>query len=116
MSFATDDRDTIIFAQVKELDRRQQKIHELEAKLDRLRELAEAQKEGRVVMLPTKDILLESISAADVASVVHGKWIEHHSGGCQCSACSKWVPYSHKLRWCENCGARMDGGDGHEAD
>lgn len=47
--------------------------------------------------------------AADVAPVVHGRWIEE--GGVQiCSNCGEehsWEEY--RATYCEDCGARMDG-------
>ena len=55
--------------------------------------------------------------AAEVVEVRRGYWIDHHSGGSFCSACKRWVPYSHHPKYCETCGARMDGKeDEHEAD
>lgn len=65
----------------------------------------------------SKDVRrLLSIPAADVAPVVHGRWIErrapHAMGGisAKCSACSKSVQYlGNPLNYCPNCGARMDG-------
>ena len=56
------------------------------------------------------------MQAADVVEVRHGYWIDHHSGGSFCSACKRWVPYSHHPKYCETCGARMDKEDEHEAD
>ena len=56
----------------------------------------------------------ESIPAADVVEVRHGYWIDHHSGGSFCSACERWVPYSHHPKYCETCGARMDKEDEHD--
>ena len=63
---------------------------------------------------------INSIPAADVAPVVHGRWISFL--GCdhimperyyRCSRCgrveSRRQPYCH-------CGAKMDGGDSDEAD
>lgn len=62
--------------------------------------------------------IIESQTAADVAPVVHGRWIrfkEHDS--CyvhmRCSECSAyWSDPSHadSFRYCPNCGAKMDGG------
>ena len=53
--------------------------------------------------------------AADVAPVRHAYWIDHHSGGSFCSSCKRWVPYNHHPKYCETCGAKMDGKeDGHE--
>lgn len=53
--------------------------------------------------------ILANLPAADVVEVRHGYWIDHHSGGSFCSACKRWVPYSHHPKYCETCGARMDG-------
>lgn len=50
--------------------------------------------------------------AADVAPVVHAKWIP--MGGmkrddrARCSNCRK--PRPNKSKYCPNCGAKMDGG------
>ena len=61
------------------------------------------------------------IPAADVAPVVHGRWA--HLGGDEwcCSACGfvittegSWDKPTKK--YCEDCGAKMDGGADHEAD
>ena len=58
----------------------------------------------------------ETIPAADVAPVVHGRWA--HLGGDEwcCSACGfvittegSWDKPTKK--YCEDCGARMDGDD-----
>lgn len=66
---------------------------------------------------PLKQLLSEcgSIAAADVALVVHGRWIErrapHAMGGisAKCSACSKSVQYlGNPLNYCPHCGAKMD--------
>ena len=59
------------------------------------------------------EILEEAVamlSAADVAPVVHGRWVY----GCQCSVCGdRHGPYNsrHKpyYNFCPNCGAKMDG-------
>ena len=58
--------------------------------------------------------ILFGLKAADVVEVRHGYWIDHHSGGSFCSACKRWVPYSHHPKYCETCGARMDKEDDHE--
>ena len=63
---------------------------------------------------------VSSAPAADVAPVVHGRWISFLDGDhimperyYRCSRCgrveSRWQPYCH-------CGAKMDGGADHEAD
>jgi hypothetical protein len=59
---------------------------------------------------------LDFIPAADVAPVVYGRWV--HLGGDEwcCSACGfvistegSWEKPTKK--YCEDCGAKMDGGD-----
>lgn len=56
------------------------------------------------------------IPAADVAPVVHARWDEDGSGIIICPKCNRGynlVPqFTH---YCPNCGAKMDGGDGNEA-
>lgn len=56
--------------------------------------------------------------AADVAPVVHAKWVPFHSqaaGDIQyCSACE--VGFCGKTDYCPHCGAKMDGGAGNAAD
>ena len=65
--------------------------------------------------------IVASPPAADVAPVVHGRW-EHLGGdeGC-CSACGfvittegSWDKPTKK--YCEDCGAKMDGGEGDPLD
>ena len=60
---------------------------------------------------------IEALPAADVAPVVHGRWA--HLGGDEwcCSVCGfvlttegSWDKPTKK--YCEDCGAKMDGGDG----
>lgn len=59
---------------------------------------------------------VENLPAADVAPVVHGRWT--HLGGDEwcCSACGfvistegSWEKPTQK--YCEDCGAKMDGGE-----
>lgn len=61
--------------------------------------------------------IVASAPAADVAPVVHGRWIErksfHADGGisAKCSACQKDVQYlGNPLKYCPNCGTKMDEG------
>ena len=58
--------------------------------------------------------IVDAQPAADVVEVKHNYWIDHHSGGSFCSACKRWVPYSHHPKYCETCGARMDKEAEHE--
>ena len=57
----------------------------------------------------------DSVPAADVATVVHGRWVN----GCQCSVCGdRHGPYNSRHRpyynYCPNCGAKMDEVSGDE--
>lgn len=63
--------------------------------------------------------------AADVAPVVHGRWIGATLCGndnCKCSECGSWHNIHVNLRgkimqkYCPNCGARMDGGKNDAVD
>ena len=55
--------------------------------------------------------LLDSIPAADVAEVRHGRWVNTHSDSefVQCSLC-KYPVYAawNVTSYCPNCGAKMD--------
>lgn len=56
--------------------------------------------------------VVDSIDGADVAPVVHGKWVDalyvEKYGDAYCSECNHF-DWSN-LNYCSNCGARMDGG------
>lgn len=56
---------------------------------------------------------IEAIPTADVAPVVHGRWVPFHSeaaGDIQyCSACE--IGFDAKMDYCPHCGAKMDGGE-----
>lgn len=66
-----------------------------------------------------EDVICEvdAQTAADVAPVVHGRWI--HDGRriksgidwCHCSECGKSDNFCARTNYCPNCGAKMDGGD-----
>lgn len=65
--------------------------------------------------------IIAGMPAADVAPVVHGRWA--HLGGDEwcCPVCGfvittegSWDKPTKK--YCEDCGAKMDGGDGDAAD
>ena len=68
-----------------------------------------------------EDVICEvdAQAAADVALVVHGRWIDG-----KCSNCGVDIPtddahdviFGHECRFCYYCGAKMDGGADHEAD
>ena len=59
--------------------------------------------------------MVEKLPAADVAPVVHGRWVN----GCQCSVCGdRHGPYNSRhvqyYNHCPNCGAKMDEVSGDE--
>ena len=69
---------------------------------------------------------VENLPSADVAPVVHGRWIVRFGGPynrrrCYCSHCGKHngvggIAKNQEKPYCPNCGAKMDGGDSDEAD
>ena len=71
--------------------------------------------------------LIKNIPAADVAPVVHGRWVSPHWNNsnycCNCSECGGEAMHK-EYRWnskgiypiCPNCGARMDGYTNKEED
>ena len=81
----------------------------------------------------SKDVRrLLSIPSADVASVVHGAWIDFYGDHktAECSECQQlfevtfdgpskpefFAAFQDSYRYCPNCGARMDGGRDDKAD
>ena len=57
---------------------------------------------------------LMKIPAADVAPVVHGRWISdgdgyHWTYNCSICAWKDGYPFNERHNYCPNCGARMDG-------
>lgn len=58
---------------------------------------------------------IAALPAADIAPVVHGRWIQVDSTKCRCSHCDiialiALYPHGDK-NFCPNCGAKMDGGE-----
>ncbi|MCR1907470.1 hypothetical protein [Flavonifractor plautii] len=107
--------------------------------IDRLRELAQAHKENRVLpegsgwfvtcsgkkLTVVIEALLSKLPAADVAEVRHGRWDASDRykflDGSTCIRCTECGAALHldeyqKYHWhyCPNCGARMDEEDEHE--
>lgn len=79
---------------------------------------------GKSSLTMTRSGLIDSIinlPAADVAPVVHGRWIHDGcriEGGidwCHCSEYWKSDDFCARTNYCPKCGAKMDGGDGDEA-
>lgn len=61
---------------------------------------------------------ISDLPAADVAEVVHGRWIKDDflfddvNNAEKCSQCGKLIGWFGNLpNYCPNCGARMDGGE-----
>ena len=59
--------------------------------------------------------MIEDMPTADVAPVVHGRWIEQekYTFGVMydCSICGdRILDNGHSWNYCPNCGAKMDGG------
>ena len=60
--------------------------------------------------------MIDSVPAADVVEVRHGRWneVEHGESGvlCECSTCKEWMLfyYGFDANYCPSCGAKMDGG------
>ena len=57
--------------------------------------------------------IIDNIPPADVAPVVHGRWItvyrEDGTKADKCSVCTDAVKYfDYKYVWCPHCGAKMD--------
>lgn len=65
----------------------------------------------------SEEFEIKDAPAADVAPVVHERWIPFHSeiaGDIQyCSACE--IGFAAKTDYCPHCGAMMGGGADHEA-
>ena len=53
--------------------------------------------------------VLDNIPAADVAPVVHGRWVGVHEGWGCCSNCHRMDGIDKLATHCRYCGANMDG-------
>lgn len=53
---------------------------------------------------------INSIPAADVAPVVHARWVFGGDGCVICSRCNEEESNDNHRNYCPNCGAKMDGG------
>ena len=56
--------------------------------------------------------MIDDAPAADVAPVVHGRWIDAGRGIKACSNCNHGIKEHMACanHYCPNCGAKMDGG------
>ena len=61
---------------------------------------------------------IEGIQTADVAPVVHARWVKDEDGEWSCTNCREAVAIcdsgrerTYRKPYCPNCGAKMDGGD-----
>ena len=77
---------------------------------------------GYVQVVDVGDI--EDAPVVDAAPVVHGRWGEYESfpltpslNGCPCSVCKTHFSPSSiiVMKYCPNCGAKMDGGNDDES-
>ena len=67
---------------------------------------------GMQQQLETCIELVEDAPTVDAAPVVHGQWIDKDGGIATCSVCGdRWGVWS-VMKYCPNCGAKMDGKDG----
>ena len=65
----------------------------------------------------TDDVDLNSIPAADVAPVRHGRWKNGGNGLYDtCTACGEEIYLAIPMNYCPLCGARMEKEAEHEAD
>lgn len=83
-------------------------------KRETLLERAEYDNNYRLI-IPAEAI--KAAPAADVAQVVHGRWVTHYRSGTPVAegyvstCCDMWN--NRKSDYCPNCGAKMDGGADH---
>lgn len=81
----------------------------------RMRKPENSVAQNRMLSIIQMDML--KLPAADVAPVVHARWIDDGRGIIICPECKRGynlhAKYTH---YCPNCGAKMDGGDGDAAD
>lgn len=62
--------------------------------------------------------MIEDAPAADVAPVVHGRWVGYQTPPIICCSNCDWATgiEEKNFQHCPNCGAKMDGGDSDEVD
>lgn len=65
----------------------------------------------RIIVAPVGKDILDRVPTVDAVPVRHGRWIDKDGSIATCSACGdRWGVWS-VMRYCPNCGARMDGKD-----
>ena len=70
--------------------------------------------QNRMLSIIQRDLL--TMPAADVAPVVHGRWMKRRNGGTLCNRCGHYTQYKGQVLdmseaiACPWCGAMMDGG------
>jgi hypothetical protein len=73
------------------------------------------------VLCPLDEVsgVVDACPTVDAVPVVHGRWVTHYRSGTTVAegyvstCCDMWN--NRKSDYCPNCGAKMDGGAGHEA-
>lgn len=79
----------------------------------RMRKSENSVAQNRMLSIIQMDI--SKLPAADVAPVVHGRWVTHYRSGTPVAegyvstCCDMWN--NRKSNYCPNCGAKMDGGN-----
>lgn len=92
---------------------------------DYISEIGELDKEDFHRMNEAEDVInnyIRKTAAADIVSVVHGRWYDedsfdaHGSPIYRCSVCNKTVAdnYISEHKYCLHCGALMDGGKSND--
>lgn len=96
-----------------------------------IRAVEAEEKVAGIFKVPMADLvdIFSEIPAADVAPVVHGRWISWEEAGNfvpspdrhECSVCHDAAQvlvngFELLSDYCPNCGAKMDGGDSDAAD
>jgi len=73
---------------------------------------------GTLVSLNDARNIISGFPAADVAPVVHGRWVDNGIPGSMLNGCSVcgFTCGAYSFFYCPHCGARMDGESNGKAD